>query len=67
MTALEMRRAQARQALYEQADLTDRQLDEIDAAVDGMNADLEVLAEGVCGNGEWSRWPRPPRKYAVRS
>lgn len=44
-TAMEARRAQARQALREQAGASDAQMDSIDAVTDTMNAELAVLAE----------------------
>lgn len=44
--ALQLRRAQARRALIEQARLSDSQLDQVDAIVEDMNADLAALADG---------------------
>ena len=45
--ALALRRSQARAALIEDADPSDAQLADIDAAVDDMNASLEVLAQDL--------------------
>lgn len=53
--AMDARRAQARQALREQAGASDDQLDAIDQVVDDMNAELRTLAEDfvdtVAGTG----------------
>jgi len=45
--AVELRRNQARAALVEDADPSDDQLDELDAAVDDMNASLQGLAQDL--------------------
>lgn len=46
-TALDLRRAQARAALMEDADPSDEQLDRIDDAVEQMNVELEDLAADI--------------------
>jgi hypothetical protein len=46
-SALELRRAQSRQALIEQLDPDDEQLDTIEAAYSEMNETLEVFAGGL--------------------
>jgi hypothetical protein len=46
-TALALRKSQARAALVQDADPSDDQLADIDAAVDDMNASLEVLAQDL--------------------
>ncbi len=43
--ALDLRRVQAQQALFEQADPSDEQLEEFDASIEEMNASLQALAE----------------------
>ena len=44
--ALELRHTQARQALSEQARLSESQLQHVDRIVEDMNADLAALADG---------------------
>ncbi|MCK6516505.1 hypothetical protein L6R46_15805 [Myxococcota bacterium] len=56
-TALELRRAQARQALVEGAEPSDAQLERIDAAVDTMNASLSVLADELVATLESGEEP----------
>lgn len=56
-TALELRRAQARQALVEGADPSDAQLESIDAAVETMNASLSVLADELVATLESGEEP----------
>lgn len=56
-TALELRRAQARAALLERADLDDRQLEDFDAAVARMNDGLEDIAADVAVYVQENREP----------
>lgn len=56
-TALELRRAQARQALVEGAEPSDAQLETIDAAVETMNASLSVLADELVATLESGEEP----------
>lgn len=45
--AMQLRRTQAREALRQQAGAKEEQLDSVDAAVDGMNTQLQDLADRV--------------------
>ncbi|MBK9365579.1 MAG: ABC transporter permease subunit [Deltaproteobacteria bacterium] len=56
-TALELRRAQARQALVEGAEPSEAQLANIDAAVETMNASLSVLADELVATLESGEEP----------